>query len=118
MSAAREPLEGLRRHKLMPKPVREALPAIRAQDGKGGEAVAHVKFFSAFSRYTFYVTEWNGEDLLYGYVLSPLGEDCDEYGYASLSELAEAKVFGGVPAIERDCHWSARPLAECEGVTP
>jgi hypothetical protein len=48
--------------------------------------IAQARIFGA-GRYTYYVTEWDGEDLLFGYVLSPLGSDCDEWGYTSLSEF-------------------------------
>ena len=37
-----------------------------------------VKFFAPGSRYTFYVTEFDGEDTLYGWWVSALGADCDE----------------------------------------
>jgi hypothetical protein len=104
----REPNEGLRRHKLMPKALREALPALYAQDGRGDEAVAYGKFFSPYTGYTFYITEFDGEDTLFG--------SCNgELGYASLTELAETTVFGRVPAIERDCYWTATTLAEAVG---
>lgn len=105
--------DGRRGHALMSEEARKSLPPIKAQDGKGDEAVAHVKLFSAFGRMTLYVTEFDGEDLLFGYMISPLGPDCDEWGYSSLSEWAEATVFGGVPAVERDCYWDPKPVAEC-----
>ena len=37
-----------------------------------------------------------------------------EYGYFSYSELEAVSVFGGVPAVERDCYWSPRPVKEIE----
>jgi hypothetical protein len=53
--------------------------------------------------------------MFFGYMVSPLGPDCDEFGYSSFNELAEMKVFGRVPAIERDCHFETGKLtvAEC-----
>ena len=35
-----------------------------------------------------------------------------ELGYFSLDELAEATVFGGVPAVERDLYWKPMTLGE------
>ena len=35
-----------------------------------------------------------------------------ELGYFSLDELAEATVFGGVPAVERDLYWEPKTLGE------
>lgn len=80
--------------------------------GLGEDAIAHVKFFSPFGRGTWYFTEFDGEDTLFGYCVSPLGPDCDEWGYSSLNEIAEATVFGSVPAIERDCYWRTRTVRE------
>ena len=106
-----EPLQGLRRHKLLTLADRGRLPQIKATDGLGDDAIAYVKFFCAFSRYTLYVTEFDGEDELYGFCVSALGSDCDEWGYASLSDLAGAKWASGTPMIERDCYWTPVPVA-------
>ncbi len=35
-----------------------------------------------------------------------------ELGYFSLDELAEATVFGSVPAVERDLYWKPMTLGE------
>ena len=94
----------------------KSLPQLGVQDGKGDEATAYVKLFSPYGRFTMYVTEFDGDDTLFGYTVSPLGPDCDEWGYGSLRELAEAKAFGSVPAIERDCYWTPAPVAECLAV--
>ena len=68
---------------------RRNIPALYSTDGTNDnpmDNIAQARIFGA-GRYTYYVTEWDGEDLLFGYVLSPLGSDCDEWGYTSLSEL-------------------------------
>lgn len=109
------PLDGIRHHQLMTKAIAAELPGIGSTDGQGFDAKVGVKFFSPFGRYTFYVTEFDGADTLYGYCVSPLGEDCDEWGYASLSELAAADVWGGVPAIERDKGYGGVTVAEALG---
>jgi hypothetical protein len=41
--------------------------------------------------------------VFFGYYLSALGEDCDEWGYARLSELQSVER-GGL-TIERDLHF-------------
>lgn len=122
------PLDGIRRHKLMTKAIAAKMPPIGYTDGEFGgsgsapkepqgfDAIVGVKFFTPFGRYTFYATEFDGDDTLYGYCVSPLGPDCDEWGYASLRELAEATAFGGVPAIERDMGFGGEPLRG-EGIT-
>ena len=76
------------------------------------DKVAVVKFFGP-GRWTWFATEFDGDDLFFGYVLSGLGEDCDEWGYFSLSEL-EASAYWVKPGrgIERDLHWQPRPMRE------
>jgi len=112
-----EPQQGMRRHKLLPADIRKKLPAIGTTDGQGMDAIAQVKFFCPTGRFTMYVTEFDGEDTLYGYTVSALGPDCDEWGYASFSELAEMThpVFKRMPAIERDCYWDPRKVGEAVG---
>lgn len=86
------------------------LPRIRTQDGKRGDAIARVKLFFPAGRYTLFVTEWDGDDALYGFCVSPLGADCDELGYASLSELRDLVALG--LKVERDVHYTPKPLRE------
>lgn len=78
---------------------------VGSQEGLGDGAKVLVKFFFPAGRYTFYVTEGEpaGDDFhFFGYCLSPLGEDCDEWGYTALSELQSVRVRG--LAIERDLY--------------
>lgn len=110
----REPLQGLRRHKLMTAEIRRALPALGATDGQGIDAVALVKFFCPWTGDVYYVTEFDGEDVIYSYMVCPSGRS--EWGYQSLSALAVQMVLSGVPAIERDCHWAPRLVSDCDGV--
>lgn len=44
----------LRGMKLLPKEIREQLPPLYAQDGKGGKAVVAVKFFTPDAQWTWY----------------------------------------------------------------
>lgn len=69
-----------------------------------------VKFFSPYSQWTWYAVEFDGEDTFFGLVD---GLEM-EYGYFSYSELQGLTKFGGVPAVERDCHWTPRPIKEIE----
>ena len=99
--------------KLLTAKNKKDLPALYTQDGKGSDAVAVVKFFDPSGRYTFYATEYDGEDTFFGYAVSMFGEDCDEYGYASLSEMQGEKGRFGL-GIERDRHFTPRPLKELD----
>ena len=98
----------MRGHKLLTKELAAKLPELYSQDGKGEEAVAVVKFFSPYTGWRWYATEFDGEDTFFGLV-----EGFEtELGYFSLQELESVTVFGGVPAIERDLHWTPRTLGE------
>ncbi|MEO6324958.1 MAG: DUF2958 domain-containing protein [Thermoanaerobaculia bacterium] len=77
---------------------------LHSQEGKLDAATVVVKYFDPCGRYTFFATEGqpDGDDfLLFGYCVSPLGEDCDEWGYTALSELQSVKGRFGL-GIERD----------------
>ena len=74
-----------------------------SQERLGDRARVVIKFFFPAGRYTFYVTEAEAQDddyLFFGYCVSPLGPDCDEWGYTALSELQSVNVRG--LTIERD----------------
>jgi len=106
-----ETQRALRRHLLLTQEIRDALPPLyNSEKHPEKESVAIAKFFSPYSKWTWYVVEFDGDDLFWGLVD---GFEM-EYGYFSYSELEAVTVFGGVPAIERDCNWSPRPVKEIE----
>lgn len=91
--------------KLMTKAIEKLLPRTGATDGKKpSETRVPLKLFDPCGRLTFFCTEWDGEDIMFGYMISPLGSDCDEFGYSSLKELSEVRNRLGL-GIERDIHW-------------
>lgn len=96
---AREPQEGLRRHKLMPADIRRQMPQLDStEEVPTDEKILAVKFFSPYSDWTWYGVEFDGEDMFFGYV-----EGFEkEWGYFSLDELAKTQLGGMVPAVERD----------------
>ena len=93
--------------KLLTKAIRKRLPPLYSQDGLGGKAVAHVKFFTPDSSWTFDATEFDGKDLFFGLVE---GHD-KELGYFSLAELQKVNGPLGLP-IERDLYWQPKRLDE------
>lgn len=96
--------------KLLTKEIRDRLPPIGTTDGQFGDAVVQVKFFCPWSNWTWYATEFDGEDLFFGLVV---GFET-ELGYFSLSELRS--VHGPWElGIERDRHFRPRPLREVRG---
>lgn len=72
------------------KEVAERMPKLYSTDGQKQREV-QVVFKHISSRWTWLIVEGeqqeDGDWLLYGYVYSGLGEDCDEWGYVMLSEL-------------------------------
>lgn len=92
--------------KLITAPVRKALDStpLYTNDGLGKDAPVIVKFFGG-GRFTYLVTEANKEDngdyTFFGWMVSPLGPDCDEFGYSTLSELESIRFPFGL-GIERD----------------
>ena len=95
------------RMQLLSMEIRGKLPPLGGQDSKGGKAVAYVKFFTPDSSWTWYATEFDGQDSFFGLVE---GQE-KELGYFSLSELQNARGPMGLP-IERDLHWTPKTLAE------
>ena len=104
-----DPNSGPRRHKLMTKEIGDTIPALYANEHVEDydSVLAHAKLFSPYNGWRWYVTEWDPETgLCFGLVT---GFET-EIGYFDLTELAEATVFGRVPAVERDLHWQPKTL--------
>jgi hypothetical protein len=85
--------------KLLTEELRRKLPLLYSQDGKGGRAIAHVKYFCPSSSWSWYGVEYDGEDTFFGLVDGHF----KELGYFSLSELEGANGPMGLP-IERDLY--------------
>ena len=106
----------IRGMKLLPKELREKLPALYAQDGKGGKAVVYTKYFTPSSNWTWLATE--GEPVLdesqnevdYKFFGLVFGYE-QEFGYFLLSELEEVRGPMGLP-IERDLYFQPKTLEE------
>jgi hypothetical protein len=94
--------------KLLTKAIEKKLPPLRSTDEQGYEAVAQVKFFALGSSWTWYATEFDGEDTFFGLV-DGLHQ---ELGYFSLKELESVKFLGIIQGIERDINWKPRKLSE------
>ncbi|GAH40103.1 unnamed protein product, partial [marine sediment metagenome] len=86
----------IRGMKLLTEEIRKKLPPLYSQDGKGGEAVAWVKYFTPSSSWTWYGVEFDGKDTFFGLV----DGHCKELGYFNLSELESVNGPMGLP-IER-----------------
>jgi hypothetical protein len=67
--------------------------------------MARVKFFTPDSGWTWWATEFDGEDLFFGLVH---GAE-EELGYFRLSELKQVRGVLGLP-VERDRFFKPTPL--------
>jgi len=92
---------------LLTQQIRDKLPQLYSQEERGLDAQAVVKFFTPDSNWTWYATEFDGEDIFFGLVD---GFEL-ELGNFSLSELEQAHGPLGLP-IERDLHFEPTSLGE------
>ena len=89
---------------------REDPRPLRQRERPDYDAVlAPAKLFSPYTGWRWFITEWNAET---GECFGLVEGFETELGYFSLNELAEATVFGGVPAVERDLYWEPTTLGE------
>ena len=93
--------------KLITPVIRRVLPPLYSQEALGGMAIAHVKFFTPDSSWTWWATEFDGEDTFFGLVD---GHE-REFGYFNLSELEAARGPMGL-AVERDLYWRPKRFEE------
>lgn len=85
---------------------RKALPALGSTESVD-DPVAVVKFFDPTGKWTWYATEFDGDDTFFGLVD---GHE-KELGYFSLNELSAVHGRFGL-GIERDRHFPPTPLSK------
>lgn len=86
---------------------RAVLPKLYSNERLGLDAVAPIKFFTPDSSWTWYPTEYDGEDTFFGLVS---GLDVG-LGYFSLTELESVRGHLGLP-VERDLYFSPSTLQQ------
>ena len=95
---------------------RPAYRYIRAADGLpatsavNADSLALVKLFNPTGAGTWYLAGYDPQDRV-AWGLADLGME-PEYGCIGMEELVEFRGRFGLP-IERDLHWTPRPLREC-----
>ena len=93
---------------LLTKENRAKLPALYAEEGTPiDDKMVWVKFFDPCGSWTWYATEFDGEDTFFGYV----DGDFPEWGYFSLNELKSVKGLFGL-GIERDMHFKPKRFGD------
>ncbi len=93
--------------KLLTKELLKGLPRLYSQEEKGLAALARVKFFTPDSNWTWYASEFDGEDVFFGLVV---GHEA-ELGYFSLAEIKGIRGYLGLP-VERDLYFRPTSLRE------
>jgi hypothetical protein len=92
---------------LLTKQLRRKLPKLYSQEKKGLGALAIVKFFMPDGHWTWYATEFDGQNVFFGFVEG----DYPELGYFALDELRLIRGRLGLP-VERDRYFEPTPLRE------
>jgi len=92
--------------KLLTEDIRKKIPPLYSQENVE-DPIVHVKFFTPWTQWTWYATEFDGKDIFFGWVV---GLE-KELGYFSLSEMESVRGPGGI-MIERDMYFNPKPLSE------
>ena len=88
--------------KLLTKQIEKKMPGLGAQEHLMEKAIAHVKFFTPDSNWTWWASEFCPETERFFGLVDGLEV---EFGYFSLAELQSVRGALGLP-IERDLHFS------------
>ena len=94
---------------LLSEELRTLLPTLYAQENEK-DPIIHVKFFTPWTSWTWFVTEGSQEDddfIFFGYVV---GFEA-EWGYFSLRELESVRGPCGL-TIERDLYFTPKRRSE------
>jgi len=92
--------------KLLTEEIRKKIPPLFSQE-KIKDPMVYVKFFTPWTNWTWYATEFDGKDEFFGWVV---GLE-KELGYFSLSELESVRGPGGI-GVERDMYFKPKPLSQ------
>jgi hypothetical protein len=95
------------RMELLPSELRAILPPLYTNEKQEMEAVAPIKYFTPDSNWSWYPTEFDGQDVFFGLVS---GMEV-ELGYFSLSELEGVRGMLYLP-VERDLYYTPTKLKD------
>ena len=98
--------------KLLTEELKKQLPPLYSQENELDPMVV-CKFFTPDSSFTWFILEFDGDDLLFCKVYSHLCPD-GELGYSLLSEIESVRGALGL-GIERDLYFKPKRLSECKG---
>jgi len=96
--------------RLMTSKIKKQIPNLGGQEGKGMDAIVHVKWFNPTGGQTWWITEYDPkQEMVFGYATG--GYEVG-WGRMSLPETQHVRVRFGL-GIERDLHFTPKPLREC-----
>ena len=64
----------------------------------------------------WFITEYDGDDLFFGYTILNGDTQCAEWGYISFSELKEIRISFMEVECESESSWRIRPVSEVEKI--
>lgn len=76
------------------------------------EKVIHLHFF--IGGCDWYITEYDGDDLMFGFAILNNDFEMAEWGYISFQELLNIDINGF--EIDRDLFWKQRPAKQVERI--
>lgn len=74
------------------------------------DKIIHMHLFIAGC--DWYIAEFDGEDIFFGFAILNCDYENAEWGYSSLSELAEINIKG--LQVDRDKHWGPTKVSEID----
>ena len=89
----------------IPDEIRSTVPRLYETEDQP-DPIVRVKLFTPDSNWTWYIVEWDGDDLCFGLVS---GHEL-ELGYFSLADLRGIRGRLGLP-VERDLYFTPCPLS-------
>lgn len=96
-------------HDLLPAELAANVPGLYSTEHQA-DALALVKLFTPDSSWTWYIVEYDPDDMLcFGLTI---GHE-REHGYFSLTELQELRGPTGLK-VERDLYFKPTPVSECK----
>lgn len=77
------------------------------------EKIIHLHFF--IGGCDWFIAEFDGDDLFWGFVILNNDYDMAEWGYISFKELRDIKMNGWLE-IDCDLHWHAKKASEIDRI--
>lgn len=95
------------------EPTKKQLSKIPKLYETEGTPLAEKKIYMHFfiGNSDWYIAEYDGEDLFFGYAILGGDREMAEWGYISYRELRDINIPPGFE-VERDLHWRWRPRGQ------